>query len=358
MSFDKNEIKNSLTIEQVFDLVNELGGNAEMENDDCFIAQTICHNPIGQGSRKLYYYDNSKLFKCYTGCLNDTFDIFELVMKIKKFSLYNSIKFVASYFGFIEKADDFSEYELNVEDWKYFNKVGNFNVDTKKKRIELKTYDKSILKHYPQPRILDWEKEGISYQQILKHNIKYDPVNQAILIPYYDLQDNLIGIRQRTLIKDEEVFGKYRPAYLNGTLYNHPLGFSLYNLNIALNDIKKTKSAIVFESEKSVLQLADMLDIDIGVAVCGSALTEYQFKLLYNEGVEEIIIGFDKQFKQIGDDEFKQWTKKLEKIHKKYSNYCKISFLFDKFNLLSYKSSPTDEGKEKFLYLLNNKVVL
>ena len=49
------------------------------------------------------------------------------------------------------------------------------------------------------------------------------------IIPHYDINNNLIGIRERTLIKENEVYGKYRPAYLNGKLYNHPLSFSLYN---------------------------------------------------------------------------------------------------------------------------------
>lgn len=355
MSFNKDEIKNNLSIEQVFDLVNELGGNPIMMNG-FFTAQTICHNPIGEGSRKLYYYDNSHLFQCYTNC--DFFDIFELVEKVKKINLYQSVRFVASFYGFADFANDFDNQGEELQDWKYLNKSDNLSFNSDNKIVELKTFDNHVLDYYPQPRILDWEREGISYSQLKKYNIKYDPVAQAILIPYYDINNQLIGIRQRTLVKDDEIYGKYRPACLNGILYNHPLGFSLYNLNNSQKDIKSIKKAIVFESEKSVLQLNNMLNIDIGVAVCGSSMTEYQFNLLAKAGAEEIIIGFDKQFKKIGDEEFKQWTKKLEKIHQKYSKYRKISFLFDKFNLLQYKSSPTDEGKEKFLELFNKRILL
>ena len=39
-------------------------------------------------SHKLYYYDNTKLFKCYTGGCSadgsDAFDIFELTRKVKR----------------------------------------------------------------------------------------------------------------------------------------------------------------------------------------------------------------------------------------------------------------------------------
>ena len=62
--FNKDEIKNNLTIEQVFDLVAELGGEPLMINGGvAFSAKTICHNLPGEGSQKLYYYDNTKLFQ-------------------------------------------------------------------------------------------------------------------------------------------------------------------------------------------------------------------------------------------------------------------------------------------------------
>ena len=77
--FNKDEIKEQLELENVFDLIVELGGEPEYA-DSGIICQTICHNHPGEGSRKLYYYSNSHLFRCYTHC-DDTFDIFELVIK-------------------------------------------------------------------------------------------------------------------------------------------------------------------------------------------------------------------------------------------------------------------------------------
>lgn len=76
---------------------------------------------------------------------------------------------------------------------------------------------------------------------ITNHNICYNPSSQAIVIPHYDENGFLIGIRERTLIKENEIYGKYRPTYLNKQMYNHPLGFSLYNLNNSKNNIKILK---------------------------------------------------------------------------------------------------------------------
>ena len=78
--FDKNEIKEALTTENIFELLVDFGGDPEYSSFG-ILCSTICHNPPGEGSRKLYFYDNSHLFRCYTGC-DSYFDIFEMVVKL------------------------------------------------------------------------------------------------------------------------------------------------------------------------------------------------------------------------------------------------------------------------------------
>ena len=75
-------------------------------------------------------------------------------------------------------------------------------------------------------------------------------------------------------------------------------------------------------------------------------------------GAREIIIAFDKQFQQIGDTEWKIWTDKLIKINNKFGGQVLISFMFDKYELLGYKSSPIDEGKDKFIKLFKERIIL
>jgi hypothetical protein len=57
-------IKNNLTIEQIKDLLYALGGDPQLK-EDYIISRTICH---GGHQHKLFYYDNTKLFRCYTEC--------------------------------------------------------------------------------------------------------------------------------------------------------------------------------------------------------------------------------------------------------------------------------------------------
>ena len=126
------------------------------------------------------------------------------------------------------------------------------------------------------------------------------------------------------------------------------------------HSIRKIKKAIVFEGEKSCLLYASYfgIDNDISVAVCGSNLTNYQVQLLKELDVEEIVIAFDKQFKELGDKEWKGWTKKLKDINKKYSSIIQISFMFDKWNMLNYKDSPIDCGPDTFTQLFERRIML
>jgi DNA primase len=309
--YDKDELKLNLSIEQVFDLVAELGGEPRMESG-FFISKTICHNHAGEGSYKLYYYDNTKLFRCYTDC-GTSFDIYELVRKIKnnskdlksyynkegkvcyrEWELFDAVEFVAIYYGYSPKTFDFQKTQEKLKDWEVLNNYEQINKDEQEQRVELRIFDNKILQYLPRPRIITWEQEGIKKEVMDHRGIAYDPKNQGIVIPHYDINNQLVGIRERTLIKEEENFGKYRPAILNGVMYNHPLGFNLYNLNNSKDNIKIIKKVIVYEGEKSCLLYASYFgeENDISVACCGSSLITYQVKLLLSLGVKEIIVAF------------------------------------------------------------------
>lgn len=354
------KVKNDLSIDQVCDLLASLGGDPQIKGD-LIISRTICH---GGHSHKLYYYNNTKLFKCYTDCL-DSFDIFELIIKINKldnidYSLPQAIRFITNYYGIVVETE-ISENQENLQDWQILNKYDRSSSQEKEEKIvEIKFYDDKILQYLPHPRILNWEKEGITREVMEECGICYDPSYQGIVIPHYDIDGKLVGIRERTLIKENENNGKYKPAILNYKQYNHPLGFNLYNLNNSKENIKKIKKVFVFEGEKSCLLYRSYFgsDADISVAVCGSNLINYQVQLLLSLGVEEICIAFDKQFQEIGDDEWKRWTKKLKELNRKYSPLVQISFLFDKMNLLGYKDSPIDRGPEIFMQLFKERIVL
>lgn len=361
--YDKDEIKNKITVDQIRELCAELGGEPQYMGD-VLVCKTICH---GGNSHKLYYYDNTKLFRCYTDC-GTTFDIFELVAKVKtreehkEYGLPQALNFVAKYFGFAPKEWGDEDELYNSELWTPFNNYERIvDIKPETQEVVLKEYDNKILTRLPHPRIRPWLDEGISQEVMNYHNIAFDPKLYGIVIPHYDINNRLIGIRERAMIKENaDRYGKYRPALIGGMQYNHPLGYNLYNLNNSKENIKIARRAVVFEGEKSPMLYATYFgkDNDISVATCGSSFVNYQFWLLLQLGVKEIIVAYDKQFQKIGDKEFEKLTKNFENMAKKYGNIVKISFLFDKGNLLGYKDAPIDRGKDIFEELVADRVIL
>ena len=355
--FDKVEIKDSLSSENIFELLVDFGGDPEYSSFG-ILCSTICHNPPGEGSRKLYFYDNSHLFRCYTGC-DSYFDIFELVIKVAKiqwdkdYDLNDAVRWVAQRFGI--SGENVEEDECKqLEDWKIlatYDKIQELEV--KDKKIVLKTYNEDILSRFNyNVKIGPWLNEGISQEALDQAMIGFYPGGDQITIPHFDINGRFIGLRGRTLCKEEgERYGKYRPLKVGKDLYNHPLGMSLYNLNNSKDNIKLIKKAIVFEGEKSTLLYQSYfgLENDISVACCGSSLSTYQVQELIDVGAEEIIIAFDRQFKEIGDEEFQHLKKNLLKLRTKYKNYVNISFIFDKNMITGYKDSPIDCGPDIFL---------
>ena len=362
-TFKKSEVRQKLQIENIFELLQEWGGDPEY-TDFGILSTTICHNEPGEGSRKLYYYSNTDLFQCYTGC--GSFDIFELLIKIAKiqwnreFDLNDAVRYIAIKYG-LAGEETFEKDDLI--DWKTFNSYDRIqSIEVKDFHVELKEYDSVILDRLNyNVKILPWLKEGIRQEVMDNARIGYYPATAQITIPHFDINGRFVGLRGRSLCQpDIDLYGKYRPITINKQLYNHPLGMNLYNLNNSKDNIKKIGKAIIFEGEKSSLLYQSYFGIenDITVACCGSNISAYQIQLLLDCDVKEIVIALDRQFQEIGDDEFKHLTNNLTKIYNKYKNYVDISMIFDKKMITGYKSSPIDEGQDKFLRLWKERIKL
>lgn len=365
IDYNKTDIKESLRLDQIFELLTDWGGEPEYTNFG-ILSATICHNEPGEGSRKLYFYENSGLFQCYTGC-QGFFDIFELVIKVaeiqwkQEFDLNDAVRWIARRFGLSGKAIDEPD-EDAIEDWIYLANYDRIqDISIKKQDIILKEYDSSILDRLNYTvKLTPWLKEGINEEALKKARIGFYPGNDQITIPHYDAAGRFVGLRGRTLCKEEaERYGKYRPIKINKQQYNHPLGMNLYNYYYVKDNISRYKKAIVFESEKSTLKYKSYFgqENDISVACCGSNLSNYQVEMLLRAGAEEIIVAFDRQFQAIGDDEFKHLKRNLLKLKDKYMSYVLMSFIFDKNMITQYKNAPIDEGIDKFFTLFKERII-
>lgn len=130
MRYDKQEVKDSITPDDVFNLLEFFGGEPE-ENSNTIISKTICH---GGDSHKLYYYTDTQLFKCYTHC-NDTFDIFGLIQKVENFNnLNDAVLFAVNFFNLQSFIFDFEDNKKYQEDWQIFEKYNKTRVEKKTTR--------------------------------------------------------------------------------------------------------------------------------------------------------------------------------------------------------------------------------
>ena len=82
MSNESNLI-NKITTTDILRLMEKLGvpESSATYGNDCVIFPTICHNTIDNNpSHKLYYYETSKRFYCYTNC--KSMSIFDLIIHV------------------------------------------------------------------------------------------------------------------------------------------------------------------------------------------------------------------------------------------------------------------------------------
>lgn len=319
----------------------------------------------------MYFYENSKLFHCYTGCTKPTFDIFELYQRIcsiqqhRTIDLNAAIREIAEICGIYIGLAEEREQSPILEDWRYLQeceRIKEVKRPTTSNLISLKVYDNQILKNLSYNiKLVPWLQEGINLTALRYANIGYYLSDDQITIPHYDIDNNFIGLRGRAMCAEDAArWGKYRPLRINGILYTHPLGFNLYNLNKSKNNIKHFKKVVLFESEKSCLKYQSYFGTnrDISVACCGSHVSNYQIQLLLSLDVQEIIIALDRQFQEIGDNEFLQLKNNLLRIRDKYKNEALISFIFDKRKITEYKDSPIDRGPTTFLELYSQRIIL
>lgn len=365
INFDKDKVKEQLTLDNLFQLIDEWGGDPQYTSFG-ILSSTICHNPPGCGSRKLYIYENTSLCRCFTGCEEPTFDIFQLAIKVFKIQynrdidLNDAVRYIAAKFGI---AGDYKIEENSTEDWKIFDSYSRIqDIENKEYRVELKEYDASILPLFNYDiEITPWLKEGMTEEVLDYTCIGYYPGGDQITIPHFDAEGRLVGLRGRAMAQDDaERWGKYRPLRITKDSYNHPLGMNLYGLNWARDAIQVFGKAIVFESEKSVLLYMSYFGIpnNIAVACCGSNVSAYHIQALKDAGAKEIIIALDRQFQELGDSEYIKLTNNLTGLHNKYGKDVLISFMFDKKMITPYKAAPIDCGKDIFLQLFQERITL
>ena len=339
------DMRESLTPEQIKEILERYGVNYVHENQLYIQYPTCCHNIEG-GSHKLYYYKDSHIFKCYTEC-DAVFDIFELIQKMEELrdqecSLPQAIRIVG-----LDPTNNIEQNPDKVEEKEaidYLNKINQTTIP----RMSYTGLQNDILSNFTfnEKYLEPWIKEGISVEALQAFNIKYDVANLIIVIPHRDKEGNVIGIRGRFMSEYSNV--KYMPITWNGVTLSHPLRGNLYGLYENRAVIEKSKTVILFESEKSVLKFSSFFghENNFSVATCGNKVSNEQIQILQDLGVKQVILAFDKDYDNSADQMKVQAH--YNDIAKRLGVYFTTSVMFDYGNLLGLKDAPIDRGRAVF----------
>lgn len=205
-------ISENLETSAVINLLMQLGADRYDEKEDYVIFPTICHNEdASSASMKLYYYKDNKFFYCYTdegGMSIFTFLKHYYETRGIEYDWYENIFRVAENCSIDEDFD----YEAAT---KFEKKSERYR---KREVVQLPEYSKGVLDLFQKFYTPEWLNDGISKEAMDKFNILYCPTRNKIIIPHFDIDGRLIGIRGRALNEIEiELGGKYMPIEVEKT---------------------------------------------------------------------------------------------------------------------------------------------
>ena len=313
----------------------------------------ICHD-FGD-SYNLICFRSNHLFYCRTHC-GKIGSLLDLVMKNKGCDKEQAKNVIYGFFGLKNGGIILG---LAPKISRTYKKKDLSETQYELLEIPNKPY---IHRIFSKMHISAWDNENISQDTLDKYEIYYDIDENRIVIPHFcwKRHKKVVGIRVRNLNIDiAERMGKYIPLYYNDISYKHKLSKNLYGLNFTRKFIQKKRKVIVFEGEKSVLQMDTMYgNHNLSVATCGSNFSMEQKKILIDLGVNEITLAYDKQFKILNDEECLLWKEKIIKMTKDLIGVVDINIIWDTNNLLDYKDSPSDKGKEVFEQLYKERIRL
>lgn len=272
-------------------------------------------------------------------------DIISLVQYNKKLSFREALKYLHEILNLEFTWQKKSEKKKNVqkdiflmESIRNQTKYGIVNVD------DIKTLDEEFLNDYIPLLHIDFLKQGVMPWTRKKFGLCYSYKYKRVVIPIrYWLTGELVATNMRTTVENWEEFN-IKKYYLT-TGYNKSL--NLFGLYENYDSIQKAGYVVVYEAEKSVLK-RDSLNDATGVAVSGHTLSEEQASILWGLNVE-IVFAFDK------DIRIEEVWHLCEKICK--GNGRRVSYIQDKWDILSSKDSPADASNKDYQFLFNNRIV-
>ena len=358
-NFIHDLIYDVMTLDDYEIIMSRLGiPNPIKTNAETWMYKSLCHNEdVYKCKNNLAFYTEERSYYCFSEC-QISFNIITLLEKRfdligEKKTRFQVVKWICSQLNIpFEFKEEVKKSSLNIYNWKadLLKYTKNYNSQS-----ELKIYDKSILNYFEDIYHQSWIDDHISIETMQKYLIKYYPYHDSIVIPCMDKNGNLIGIRERFLNPNSDV--KYLPlSLLSNETYNFPVNKTLYGLNYNAQNIARYKKCVLGEAEKFNLQNDSYYHCkNFSVGLYGKAMSKDKLKQILELGIEEVIIALDFDYHEVGDNkEFGTFKKNVYRIGDYFKPYCKVTALVC-YGEHKFKCSPTDNGKEWYEELFNNR---
>ena len=360
MTTKYNKILDMITTSDIVQLVSKFGipETSIRYYNNQLIMPTGCHNEIiGTAKHKLYYYEDSKKFHCYTCC--GSMNPFEFVVQAYrtrgiKYSLSNAAIIIERIIqerlkdGFAIVTPPSNVKKEIEEDW----------------HKSLTEYNPSIMNCFSRNKkyLKVWEKEGISFDAMDKFGIKLDMIRNRMVIPIYDDKGVFVGAKVRNFNQEDIENGrKYMPLIHNNEIYTYDKGKILYGLNFNKKNIKNAKRAIIFESEKSTILYESLYVGNKAVSIGGSNISIYQTELLKQYKVETVVLALDNDYSLLPNengeyDKYFGLYKMLKEANKLDAKGFNVEIVYDwEQSFLENKDAPIDKGREIWNKLYRNR---
>lgn len=258
----------------------------------------------------------------------------------KNFSFFDTVKYLHKLLGIPLTMKKKEEKKEVIDPLYIFKKVKG----RKKKQnvLDFQVLDESELQDFVPHVHIDFFREGIMPWSVKKFGLAYSYKFKRNVIPLrYWLTGELLGFNMRTSVENYEMFDIKKYFITPG----YPKQMNLFGLWENKEYIEKKGYVTVYEAEKSVLK-RDSLNDSTGVAVSGHEISDEQVKILIGLNCE-IIIAFDKD---IDIDHIRYCCEKFYGIRK-------VSYIWDKYDLLGDKDSPADASNKIFEFLMEYRII-
>ena len=357
---DVKKLKKSLTLAHHKQIMQALGIPAYSENKEQIIYFSGDKNKDAlKGSPKLYFYKDSQIYFGYTS--SRSYDIISLVqtrlsLLKQPCSFLDACQFILDTTNINPDSISRIKKEGHVYDWSNLERF----IRVRKYGNQLSEYNRNIIDTLPPLYPQAWIDEGISEETMDKYQIRYyERCNQTV-IPCFDDEARLVGVRVRNWDKDRVEQAKYMPLVtLDGQCYKFNTNQVFYGINYNKPEIERTGKVIIVESEKAVMKLDTYMGRhNIALGMYGSNLGIQRRNQLLKMGVNTVSYVVDNDFIGQDDEFFEQWREKIRHFIKLWDGFCRVEIVWDNLGLLGPKENATDRTKEVWEQLWENREII